>query len=521
MGETKGGKQLHELIEATAKVFVSTRENLWPRLEGNSGDGKKLAKMAHRVQECKSCGGRGKNLVRFRGERCAHCVRKENREKLKPIDLISKQLDMGFEDISETGDFQLMKRIVRAAAPGSKGPSVGCPTRIHIVGRLWDDEIHAWNNIFETTRDMVNGKHIGGTDDPYELMLGRFSEDSLEDDHQREMMDPMYVAMGRCAAWDPAILTMRKGEVAEFVCAPEIAYGSHGYPPKVLPNQHVLFEFEVLDWDRALPPVPSRQELERSRLEREAEERARAEANPPPSVDERLQQAEEDRAAGNELFKKSNWAEAKKSYDRAFVSIYFSKEEFLYALKEDEQERVSACKQVLHLNRALCKLKLDMLDEALWDCNQALEIDAENPKALFRRAQVYCAQLRREFGKEDRREFWVLEQAWDMIKSAREDYKVLHSFVQDEHGRDKNLSLDSQQKRALAALRKDMVSLEEKLRLYTRKYREEEKNLFHNKIFKPMDEANARAREEEQKASISESAQRAALDLEDMPDLED
>ncbi|GBG32741.1 Peptidyl-prolyl cis-trans isomerase FKBP62 [Hondaea fermentalgiana] len=474
------------------------------------------------MQRCSRCGGRGKDLVRYRGGRCAHCIREENRATLRPSSFIQRQLDEGFVDISETGDYSLLKKTIRAAPAGSPQPAVGCPTRIHVVGRLWDERTQAWPDIFETTRDVVEGKHVGGTDDPYEVMLGRFSQDTVDQEYQREQMDPMYVALGRCQAWDQALLTMRKDEVAAFVCAPQLAYGAQGYAPKVGPHESVLFEFEIVDWDRALPPIPSRDELERSRMEREAEDRARYEANPPPSVDERLGLAETERERGNDAFKAGKLEEAKKLYDRAFVTIFFSKEEYSQILSEEERNRVGACKHILHLNRALCKLKLNMLDEAMWDCDQALEIDPESVKGLFRRAQVHCALLRGEFAKEERREFWVLEHATDMLKAAREDYRLAHSLLLHEP-EDGILSKGEweRQKRALAALRKDLVVLEKLLREHAVRYRAEEKNLFHNKIFQPMARANAenQARERAQEQKTLEEDALAAL--EDMPALED
>jgi hypothetical protein len=74
-------------------------------------------------------------------------------------------------------------------------------------------------------RDVVDGKHVGGTDDPFEFQLGREK-----------------VIKG----WDIGVATMNIGETARFIIAPEYAYGSKGFAPKVEPDETLDFEIELL-----------------------------------------------------------------------------------------------------------------------------------------------------------------------------------------------------------------------------------------------------------------------------------
>lgn len=46
-------------------------------------------------------------------------------------------------------------------------------------------------------------------------------------------------------AWDDGVLSMERGEVSIFLCAPEYAYGVAGNPDKIPPNSAVLFEVGV------------------------------------------------------------------------------------------------------------------------------------------------------------------------------------------------------------------------------------------------------------------------------------
>lgn len=55
----------------------------------------------------------------------------------------------------------------------------------------------------------------------------------------------------------------------------------------------------------------------------------------------------------------------------------------------------------LHLNLAQCWLKLEQPEQTLKHANEALTIDPENPKALFRRAMVYEKKKEFELAKED------------------------------------------------------------------------------------------------------------------------
>ncbi|KAL4659538.1 peptidyl-prolyl cis-trans isomerase FKBP4-like isoform X2 [Arapaima gigas] len=46
-------------------------------------------------------------------------------------------------------------------------------------------------------------------------------------------------------AWDLGIATMKAGEVSQFICKPEYAYGQSGSPPKIPPSATLVFEVEL------------------------------------------------------------------------------------------------------------------------------------------------------------------------------------------------------------------------------------------------------------------------------------
>merc|ERR1712147_600765 len=48
--------------------------------------------------------------------------------------------------------------------------------------------------------------------------------------------------------WDEGFASMKKGEKATLICAPEYAYGARGSPPKIPANATLHFEVELLDF---------------------------------------------------------------------------------------------------------------------------------------------------------------------------------------------------------------------------------------------------------------------------------
>ena len=91
------------------------------------------------------------------------------------------------------------------------------------------------------------------------------------------------------------------------------------------------------------------------------------------SPQEQLIEAAKLKEAGNDAFKKENFDDALECYTKA-----------LEVIQEDAKE-----KAVLYKNRAAVYLKLDEHENAVFDCNMALELSPNDPKALFRRSQAY------------------------------------------------------------------------------------------------------------------------------------
>ena len=134
-----------------------------------------------------------------------------------------------------------------------------------------------------------------------------------------------------------------------------------------------------------------------------------------------------------------NYAEAQKQYDTGFIHIFTQRDEWNYILSDEEKEKIKACKLPLHLNRAMAKLKQNKYDDALWDCDQALEIDADSEKGRFRRACVYLEKTKEQLAKEKEGKFWDVEKTGELLAKGREDMDAVLGLRGDDGSSDKGV----------------------------------------------------------------------------------
>eukprot|EP00397_Hematodinium_sp_SG-2012_P024894 GEMP01025960.1.p1 GENE.GEMP01025960.1~~GEMP01025960.1.p1 ORF type:complete len:411 (+),score=93.15 GEMP01025960.1:227-1459(+) len=130
---------------------------------------------------------------------------------------------------------------------------------------------------------------------------------------------------------------------------------------------------------------------------------------------ERLAAAADIKLEGNEMFSKQKYVDAIEVYERAAGLLYYAlstdpewrnnkrgiDDDILVlkdcivddALSGDAKRDVVALRVSCYLNIAAGKLKLRQFQEAKIACNSVLELDAENVKALYRRAQALVTPI--------------------------------------------------------------------------------------------------------------------------------
>ncbi|XP_050453184.1 protein unc-45 homolog B [Cataglyphis hispanica] len=124
--------------------------------------------------------------------------------------------------------------------------------------------------------------------------------------------------------------------------------------------------------------------------------------------------AQEWKEKGNEEFNKGNWSEAVDCYTNA-----------LNLVKEDNAE-----KAIYYKNRAAAYLKLLDYEKVIKDCDNALKICSNDPKALFRRCQALEALQRFEEAYRDARNIILSD---PNNKSIQPIAARLHEIVQERH----------------------------------------------------------------------------------------
>ncbi|XP_036372496.1 peptidyl-prolyl cis-trans isomerase D [Megalops cyprinoides] len=101
-------------------------------------------------------------------------------------------------------------------------------------------------------------------------------------------------------------------------------------------------------------------------------------------VDKILSVAEDVKSIGNNFFKTQNWSAANKKYSKALRYLEVCGD---VVDDDDAQKKLEPIALSCILNIAACKLKMQLWQEAIDSCSEALELNQTNTKALYRRAQ--------------------------------------------------------------------------------------------------------------------------------------
>jgi len=163
-----------------------------------------------------------------------------------------------------------------------------------------------------------------------------------------------------------AIYTMKKSERAQFMIDHQYAFGKMGCPPRVPMEATLLCKVELIDFveegvAEALLALP-------------AEERGRMKTFNDIEKAVRLEHSN-----GNNYVSKEEWQMALKHYERGIKLLHE-----VNLKNEEEEERQQRLLLKLNLNKAHCCLKVHRPKTACIASREALDIDGDNVKALFR-----------------------------------------------------------------------------------------------------------------------------------------
>jgi len=236
---------------------------------------------------------------------------------------------------------------------------------------------------------------------------------------------------------DIAIQSMKKQEKSQFLIDHQYAFGFMGCPPRVPAEAVILCVVELLDFveegvAEALLAIPA-EERSKMKTYKDIEKAARHE-----------------HVNGNNYVHKEEWQMALKQYERGIrllVEVNLKDEG-----EEKEQRRLL---MKLNLNKAHCCLKMHWPKKACIACKEALDIDPQNTKALFRfgkakrmledyqsaRDLLVKAQKGSPQDKSINAELRSLE---EQMARAKKDEKVLYQSMFKEAAGNKNEKVDDE-----------------------------------------------------------------------------
>uniref|UniRef100_A0ACD5Y8V9 Uncharacterized protein n=1 Tax=Avena sativa TaxID=4498 RepID=A0ACD5Y8V9_AVESA len=234
---------------------------------------------------------------------------------------------VSWKTVTEIGDDKKILKKVLTDGEGYERPNEGSVVTVKITGKLQDGTVFS--------------KKGHNEQEPFEFKT-----------------DEEAVIEGL----DRAVLNMKKGEVALVTIPPEYAYGSTESKQDlaVVPaNSTVIYEVELVSF------VKDKESWDLNNAEK-------------------IEAAGAKKEEGNALFKSSKYARASKRYEKAAKFIDYDT-----SFSEDEKKLSKQLKITCNLNNAACKLKLKDYKQTEKLCTKVLELDSQNVKALFRRAQAY------------------------------------------------------------------------------------------------------------------------------------
>ncbi|XP_036374226.1 peptidyl-prolyl cis-trans isomerase FKBP4-like isoform X1 [Megalops cyprinoides] len=171
---------------------------------------------------------------------------------------------------------------------------------------------------------------------------------------------------------EKALMAMEEGEESLFTLKPKYGYGNVGNEKyNIPPGATLRYKLKL----KAFEKVKESWEM---------------------NTAEKLEQSALVKEKGTKYFKEGKYKQATVHYKRIVSWLEHESD-----LKDQDEQKARALRLAAHLNLAMCYLRMHEESQALEDCNKALELDSNNEKALFRRAEALFAMKEFEWARND------------------------------------------------------------------------------------------------------------------------
>ncbi|XP_056137828.1 peptidyl-prolyl cis-trans isomerase FKBP4 [Lampris incognitus] len=226
---------------------------------------------------------------------------------------------------------------------------------------------------------------------------------------------------------EKAIMAMEQEEEASFTIMAKYAFGNAGSTKYNIPGGATLqYKIKLVAFEKA----------------KESWEM---------NTSEKLEQSAIVKEKGTQYFKEGKYKQASMQYKRIVSWL-----EHESGLSEEDKQKAEALRLAAHLNLAMCFLKLQEPNQALENCDKALELDESNEKALFRRGEALFAM--KEFD-EARGDFQRVSQLYPANKAAKSQVALCQKHIKEQHEKDKRLYANMFQKFAERDAKKEAVKM--------------------------------------------------------------
>ncbi|KAG7332963.1 hypothetical protein KOW79_003098 [Hemibagrus wyckioides] len=213
---------------------------------------------------------------------------------------------------------------------------------------------------------------------------------------------------------EKALQAMEQGELSLFTIKPKYGFGNAGKPKfNIPPGATLQYKITLTKFEKAKESweMNSSEKLEQSAIVKEK---------------------------GTQYFKVGKYKQAVVQYKRIVSWL-----EHEASLEGEDEEKAKALRLAAHLNLAMCYLKLQEPSSALENCDKALELDANNEKALFRRGEALFVM--KEFDQA-RGDFQRVIQLYPTNKAAKSQVLQCQKHLKEQHEKDKRLYANMFQK---------------------------------------------------------------------------
>ncbi|KAF4091860.1 hypothetical protein AMELA_G00041350 [Ameiurus melas] len=213
---------------------------------------------------------------------------------------------------------------------------------------------------------------------------------------------------------EKALQAMEQGEESLFIIKPKYGFGNAGKPKfNIPPGATLQYKIRLTKFEKA----------------KESWEM---------NTGEKLEQSVIVKEKGTQYFKVGKYKQAVVQYKR--IVSWLEHESNLVG---EDEEKAKALRLAAHLNLAMCYLKLQEPSPALESCDKALELDANNEKALFRRGEALFLMKEFDLARED---FQRVIQLYPSNKAAKSQVQQCQKHIKEQHEKDKRLYANMFQK---------------------------------------------------------------------------